>query len=619
MPLDTLNNVDDSVFHTTSDVYHKDVKTVPVPERNIGIDTKNTLYDNIYMMGTNGQLDVGQVQAFSGVTQSRNSIYQLIDTMCEDAKVAAVLETYVEDATEYNDQGQIVWCESSDANVQKYVSFLLDTINVDKHIYKWAYSLCKYGDVYLRLYRKSDVEPDELFGKKLVKRKKLNEDVKVKVYRKNDHYVNYIEMVPNPAEMFELVRMGKTHAYIKADGKQVANNNLNGVNTTSAVMNYRFNKDDVYIHAATDFVHGALEDNNSRTPETISLFNGEGAQDLTYTVRRGQSLFYNIFKTWRELSLLENSLLLNRVTKSSIVRIISVEVGDMPKEMIGPHLQGIKSLIEQKSALNTGNSLTEYTNPGPIENNIYVPTHNNVGALTTSEIGGNPDVKSIIDIDYYLSQFYGGLRVPKQFFNQTGDSAGFDGGKSLAIISSRYAKMVKRIQNTLCNMIEDAINLLCLDRGLATYVNNFKIRMLAPTTQEEIDRRENSANRIALATDTLNLLSDIDDTTIKLKITKSLLANIINNTEVTSLLDEYINRLEKQQEEEENPVDETETSEEDLDLEMPSEEPVSDDFASPDLDFSGGMDSGSEIIEPVDDMSLPTGEELGVDLTDNSL
>ena len=54
------------------------------------------------------------------------------------------------------------------------------------------------------------------------------------------------------------------------------------------------------------------------------------------------SLLYNTFKVWRELSLLENSVLLNRVTKSSIVRIIGVEVGDMPKEMVGPHLQGIK-------------------------------------------------------------------------------------------------------------------------------------------------------------------------------------------------------------------------------------------------------------------------------------
>ena len=114
------------------------------------------------------------------------------------------------------------------------------------------------------------------------------------------------------------------------------------------MFQYKFSRNDVEVYAATDFVHGSLEDNSHRTPETVSIFNGERDKEgtLSYTVRRGQSLLYNTFKTWRELSLLENSLLLNRVTKSSIVRIISVEVGDMPKEMVGPHLQGIKSLIE---------------------------------------------------------------------------------------------------------------------------------------------------------------------------------------------------------------------------------------------------------------------------------
>ena len=41
---------------------------------------------------------------------------------------------------------------------------------------------------------------------------------------------------------------------------------------------------------------------------------------------------------------------------------------------------GIKQLIEQKSAINEGTSMEEYTNPGPMENNIYVPTYNGIGA-----------------------------------------------------------------------------------------------------------------------------------------------------------------------------------------------------------------------------------------------
>ena len=35
-------------------------------------------------------------------------------------------------------------------------------MNADKNIYGWVYSLLKYGDVYLRLYRESDYQ-DTLF------------------------------------------------------------------------------------------------------------------------------------------------------------------------------------------------------------------------------------------------------------------------------------------------------------------------------------------------------------------------------------------------------------------------------------------------------------------------
>jgi hypothetical protein len=43
------------------------------------------------------------LDGFTSASQNRDSIYSLLDTMCEDAVTAAVVETYAEDATEYND------------------------------------------------------------------------------------------------------------------------------------------------------------------------------------------------------------------------------------------------------------------------------------------------------------------------------------------------------------------------------------------------------------------------------------------------------------------------------------------------------------------------------------
>ena len=139
-------------------------------------------------------------------------------------------------------------------------------------------------------------------------------------------------------------------------------------------------------------------------------------------------MLYPTFKIWRELALLENVILLNRVTKSSVVRVINVEVGDMPKEMVAPHLQGIKSLFEQKANIDAGTSFGEYTNPGPVENNVYVPTRGGIGTLSTQQVGGDVDVGKLSDLDYFQDKFFGAMRVPKQYFGITDDNAGFSGG-----------------------------------------------------------------------------------------------------------------------------------------------------------------------------------------------
>jgi hypothetical protein len=73
--------------------------------------------------------------------------------------------------------------------------------------------------------------------------------------------------------------------------------------------------------------------------------------------------------------------------------------------------------------------------------------------------------------------------------------------------------------------------------------------MLPPTTQEEIDRRENIANKIQLVSDTMTLLSDVDNPILKMKMLKSLLSNVLTNTEITELLQEYIDGLEQSESE----------------------------------------------------------------------
>ena len=558
-------NQDVNVYQDASDLYNLRANPIPAPEKNIGVDVQGKFVDTVIDAGLSSKLDIGKIESFTQISDNRETVMQLLDTMSEDSTIAAALELYAEDATEYNDAGQIVWCTSDDDKIAKYVTYLLETMNVDKNIYKWTYSLCKYGDVYLRLYRESEYK-DELFDPDDNKKKSLNENVQndsekeslnenviLKAYADDDKYSHYVEMVPNPAEIFELTRFGKSCGYIKTSVAAVAKTNNMMFNTS---YRYSFKRNDVEVHGATDYVHAALEDNTSRIPEEVEIFLTDNDYDtntngLKYTVRRGQSILYTLFKLWRMMMLLENSLLLNRLTKSSIIRIIGVEVGDMPKENVGPHLMGIKQLMEQKSAIEVGNSLNEFTNPGPIENNVYIPTHDGKGAISIQTVDANPDVKGLADFDYFKNKLYAALKIPKAFLGDTDDPGGFNGGTSLALQSSRYAKTIKRIQNTLCQMITDAVNLMLIDKHLDSYVNKFTIRMQAPTTQEEKDRKEARGTSINLIQDIMSLLdgTEIEDASAKLKILKILLSETISEPDVLEIIQEQIEEMEKAEEE----------------------------------------------------------------------
>ena len=151
-------------------------------------------------------------------------------------------------------------------------------------------------------------------------------------------------------------------------------------------------------------------------------------------------------------------------------------------------------------------------------------------------MGGDVNVGQLADLDYYTDVLFGALGVPKAFFAHTDDSTGFNGGESLAQISSRYAKRVKRIQDTIIQTLTDAINIILIDRDLDNYVNKFTLKMQPPTTSEEVAKRETMANRVQLTSDIMNNLGDIEDPVTKLKILKSLFSEYLNNTEVVELI-----------------------------------------------------------------------------------
>ena len=624
----------------------------------LDIDTNKTLMDNIIEAGLNSTLDTAAIENFTSISNSRDQVYQLIDTMCQDSAVSSIVRTYTEDVCEPSDTGHVVWCESPDPNISKFINYLLNVINVDKNIFSWVYCLIKYGDVYLRLYRESDYE-DPMFKKESrttlnenlqeSEKEKLDEAIKISLHSANDQYSYYVEMVSDPGTMFELTKFGQTYGYIEVPNADKPFDQTSYVGGTAGVMSnpfaFNYKSGDVNIHQADDFVHACLEDNISRTPETVDLFYEDpevkdSGINHSYKVRRGKSLLYDAYKIWREKALLESAILLSRITRSGIVRKVSVEVGDMPKEQVQQTLRRVKELFEQKSAINNGQSFSEYNNPGAVENFIYHATHDGKGAITVESVGGDFDPKQLTDLDWWNNKFYSSFGIPKQYFGWTDDGAGFNGGSSLTIISSVYSKGVKRIQNTILQAITDIINLILLNKGCKAYLNNFVLKMRAPITQEELDYRENLNNRANAISSINSLFSDIEDKARRLTILKSLVSSLHLGDEVADIIQKEIEAAEeaarKAKEAEEAEAAAAEGGGDlDLDLDLGSDTKAEEESSGDDLDLSPMPDSeiaeegfkadeaktilveDGVLVEDADDLPTPEEADYDRDFTEN--
>ena len=123
---ETQQNPTQAAFSDTPGNGKKEITAnpVPAPEPEIGMDKDGKFVSNILNAGTEGKLDLTALDNFSTVSQSREELYKLLDMMSQDSTVSAILETYAEDAVEYNDQGKIVWVEGTNPNITKYIEFL---------------------------------------------------------------------------------------------------------------------------------------------------------------------------------------------------------------------------------------------------------------------------------------------------------------------------------------------------------------------------------------------------------------------------------------------------------------------------------------------------------------
>lgn len=489
------------------------------------IDRNNTLVGNL-----------ADLQEFRELSSDAETRYRIYDEMETDSVISSALDMYADDATQYDIEGRVIWAESEDSDIEAFANRLIDLFQLNKNAWDDIRSLVKYGDLFLETFRDDETGDDtEPYDTQDVQGAS---NLKMYVPKEGSELENYIQRVENPAIIYELQRKGKTVGFIKTK-----ENDTNSLEPHYSYQVIQVSNEDVLL-PSDKYIHITLP-NSERFSQKIDIDvtndNTGEAKVIQYKINRGKSILHDLYKSYKELRLMEDALLLNRVTRSSIIRILQIEMGDMPKSQAREVLKRFKTIIEQKNYMDKNDgTFSSQANPGPIDNCIYVPTYNGKGAISMSNLGGDVDIKSIVDLDYFREKLAGGLKIPLSYISGTAQENGLGGGTSLTKIDARYARTVKRIQNAYIQGITNLINIFAINRRLDNVVNNFTIKMVSPSTSEDAERVESMMSNIDITNSILDIIANLDELSYdaKKEIVEYLVSTYLNEPEISDIIKE---------------------------------------------------------------------------------
>lgn len=534
-------------------------------------------------------LDTSELDDLWNQSGDKKLRYESYDQMATDTIISSALEMYADDASQYDANNNLIWAESEDTELSEILNRRLKELGLKGKLWSMYYSLAKYGEVYLRQYKyrtvKGNIRNDE----------DVKEDVK---------YEPFISIVDRPENVFDFSKYGKTvkFAYLDED-EQDAQQNYIASGTK---------KRSIELYPADQFIHIYLDkpDVRSRKRETVYLKgkdNSDQPTEITYDVVEGQSMLEGIYSVQRQIQLLETSIILNRLSKSAITRVVSVEVGDMSSKDVPGVLRRIKSSLENRISLNTGKDMTDYTSsPGGLDNVVVVPTREGKGAITTSNIGGDVDVKSLSDLDYFNNKRFGGLKIPKAFMGYEQD-LGNNGGGTLTKQDIRYGRTIKRLQTAMVTGITTLMVWYLKGLGRSQEdLTNFTIKVVPPTTADDDERDQKNDANFKLANNILDMVGDDAD---KSKVLSYIFTNIINEPGLAEVIKNSMNKPDEPAEDEAS--DDDADNSDDTDKTVDSSSTPSDDInpLTPDNQAKVSNDSGEEVPEGTGDELNPERSE----------
>ena len=349
----------------------------------------------------------------------RTSLYTDYEAMDTDAIIASALDIIADEATLKNEQGEVLHIKSPNEKTQRVLyNLFYEVLNVEFNLWAWIRTMCKYGDFYLHL----DIA--EKFG--------VYNALPFSVYdvqREEGSNPN------NPSYVRFKINLNQSYGY--------------ATNT---------NKDDYFENY--EIAHFRLISDPSYLPY-------------------GRSYLEPGRKIFKQLTLMEDAMLIHRIMRAPEKRLFYTNVGNIAPNEVDGFMEKMKQKIKKTPYIDptTGDYNLKY-NMMNLTEDFYLPVRGNDTTTRIDTLKGL-EYTAIEDVSYLRDKLFAALRVPKAFLGYEKD---LTGKATLASEDIRFARTVERVQRIVVSELTKIALVHLYTQGFDdAELTNFELSLTTPS------------------------------------------------------------------------------------------------------------------------------------------
>ena len=185
---------------------------------------------------------------------------------------------------------------------------------------------------------------------------------------------------------------------------------------------------------------------------------------------RGNTLSYlhKAIKSLNQLRMIEDSLVIYRLSRAPERRIFYIDVGNLPKMKAEQYLRDVMMRYRNKLVYdaNTGEIRDDKKYMAMLED-FWLPRREGGRGTEISTLPGGQNLGEITDIEYFKKKLYRSLNVPPSRMDGEG---GFNLGRSSEILRDelKFTKFVGRLRKRFSNMFNDMLRTQLLLKNIIT-------------------------------------------------------------------------------------------------------------------------------------------------------